>query len=694
MVTTPLEWLARFNIAAAGEDERESDITQLSNGNWLVSWTSDVSTGAGSPAGSDILGQIYNPLGVAVGGHFRLNTIFSADNESSSSIVALDGGGFAVTYNDLEVVFAGSLTFDTDIIVEVFDNAGGHVSAALIKNDPGGSSIPTHLNPQIASSSATSTMITWLDLANGDILARAYDPSTGTLGSEFTVYDGITGTGEGVSSPEITALDNGNYAIVWSNINNGIDDQMLIKIVDSSGAQVLGTTIVYDVYQDLGDPSITTLTNGKFAIGFTGDNSGGTNGLVGLVIYNEDGSKYAGVYFPTTTSAGNQVGTAIAAVDGGGLVVFWFDENTNDLHGQRYLSNGVKLGVEFDVVNFGSTDISNIEAIRMEDGRIAITWTAEFSGGTDGDIQAAIWDPRDAANSPAVYTSKQIIGTINDDFYNVVAADESVFGYDGHDQITFTGSLTASNTVYDGGSGTDVLVLDGSGTVDLQNAELVSIERITSSTFPGTREIIFRADQLATGQLATDAVISSRQGSPTKTDTLKFVMGTDTDLNLSGLTFSLWDNEFDSIEIIGDGDGETIIGSSQDDIIEGGAGADYLDGGGGIDTLSYAGSSASVSVQLVDVGISNFGGGSGDDDGDVFLNFENIIGSAQDDILGGLYSSASTIMAGGGNDLLVGYDGANALFGEGAMIDSVLAFLLSQQAAYSMAARARMIASR
>ena len=90
---------------------------------------------------------------------------------------------------------------------------------------------------------------------------------------------------------------------------------------------------------------------------------------------------------------------------------------------------------------------------------------------------------------------------------------------------------------------------------------------------------------------------------------------------------------------------------------EGGGGADTLDGGFGNDTLSYAGSSAGVTINL---GTGEASGG--DADGDSFLNFENILGSAFADNLTG-DANNNTIDGGAGNDTIRGGGGTEELLG-------------------------------
>lgn len=118
--------------------------------------------------------------------------------------------------------------------------------------------------------------------------------------------------------------------------------------------------------------------------------------------------------------------------------------------------------------------------------------------------------------------------------------------------------------------------------------------------------------------------------------------------------------------LFGDEDDDEIFGGAGDDVIQGGHGADDLYGEAGIDTLSYANSSAGVTVNLDTGAVSG---------GDAFLDyisgFENVTGSAYDDVLIGTdgisFSNeiADNVMRGGrGNDQIDGRDGNDTIDGE------------------------------
>jgi len=103
----------------------------------------------------------------------------------------------------------------------------------------------------------------------------------------------------------------------------------------------------------------------------------------------------------------------------------------------------------------------------------------------------------------------------------------------------------------------------------------------------------------------------------------------------------------------------SIAGGGGDDQIAGSSGAiiaETLDGGAGIDSLTIAGSSGSV------VDLSNSANNAGDAAGDVYTNFENVIGSGGDDHITG--DAGDNLLDGlGGYNTLVGGGGADTLDG-------------------------------
>ena len=120
--------------------------------------------------------------------------------------------------------------------------------------------------------------------------------------------------------------------------------------------------------------------------------------------------------------------------------------------------------------------------------------------------------------------------------------------------------------------------------------------------------------------------------------------------------------------LTGDAGANSLSGGAGNDFLLGGAGGDTLIGGAGTDTVSYAGSAA-VTVNLtssnyrgVNQGSVYSGiGGAGDVSGDTLSEFENVIGSDNNDALMG--TTGNNVMTGGlGNDLMWGDSGNDTLF--------------------------------
>ncbi len=111
--------------------------------------------------------------------------------------------------------------------------------------------------------------------------------------------------------------------------------------------------------------------------------------------------------------------------------------------------------------------------------------------------------------------------------------------------------------------------------------------------------------------------------------------------------------------LYGAGGDDRLMGGDGNDHLRGGAGADYLHGGAGTyDTVEYSDSTISVYVNL---GTNVAWGGTAQ--GDVISGFENIIGSAADDVLYGS-SGANVILGNRGSDQIVGSGGNDYLAGE------------------------------
>jgi methionine-rich copper-binding protein CopC len=190
-----------------------------------------------------------------------------------------------------------------------------------------------------------------------------------------------TRTTDDQALPSITSLGNGGFVVVWHSLGQdgswyGVYGQMF----DSNGSKV-GSEFQVNTWttNDQWVPSITSLSNGGFVVVWSS--------------YGQDGSSY-GVYGQRFESSGRKVGSefqvntwntdfqgapSITSLSNGGFVVVWTGVGQNDsagVYGQRFDSNGNKVGSEFQV-NRWTTDNQALASITsLSNGGFVVVWVS------------------------------------------------------------------------------------------------------------------------------------------------------------------------------------------------------------------------------------------------------------------------------------------------------------------------------
>ncbi|MCY4361383.1 MAG: hypothetical protein OXE42_04230 [Gammaproteobacteria bacterium] len=241
-------------------------------------------------------------------------------------------------------------------------------------------------------------------------------------------------------------------------------------------------------------------------------------------------------------------------------------------------------------------------------------------------------------------------GTPRDDNLNGGGGNDVLYGARGNDILTGGADVDS----YEGGPGDDTIVVDYDDFTDGKAAPGTGNRMVVAGVFdggPGSDTLSFADFRDVDGD--GDGVTVEHTTDPTTTRAVTYKSGS----TLTGL--------YRSIEnFIGSPEDDDITGDGRPNIIEGGDGDDDLDGGtGGGDTVSYRNSISSVTIDL------SAGSGArarkGHAAGDTLENFDNIIGSAYDDILTGddlTGDDNGNIIEGlAGADTLDGGDGADTL---------------------------------
>ncbi len=556
MPAIPQTWLdsQTVNTTLTGS-QTQSNIAQLANGNILVTWTTTDQTGLGSPPGTEVFAQIFDPMGEKIGTEFIINNVSVTDNERDSDIVALPSGGFIVVYHDFDIDNLGG----SNIRLEEFDATGAPVSeSSSVVGDASNAGFPNYANPRGAASSSTSVLVVYDKISSAttsDIYGRVYDPTTNIYGAEFVLI-----SGDETTNADIAVLSNGNYVIAAA--TDATDAFISYRIVTAAGVSVLAATIAVgtDTNSEFErSATVTALTGGGFVIAWV--NLAGADTDVNFKVFDNLGAETgSGTITSDNTINDDFNEPVVTGLADGSFLIAYDDIAAGDGVVAHYSAAGVFLGqFAFDGL------VSSFAITSLADGRFAVTYL-------NGEVQMQILDTRDAVNTQAGYTPQDWqIGTINDDVFTVSGAavfvrghtgndtitegvgNTSIFGDAGDDRIIVTSSIAGDD--FFGGAGNDTI--DWSAVVDTDVVFDLALGTATDN-----------------GVLIEDVVGFEHLIGTASNDT---ILGTTGNNNLIG------GNGNDSIN--GGLGSDTMFGGSGNDNLTGGDGTDTLSGGSGVDIL-------------------------------------------------------------------------------------------------------------
>ncbi|MGO4835088.1 hypothetical protein AB4144_22800, partial [Rhizobiaceae sp. 2RAB30] len=250
----------------------ESSAAALTGGRFVVTWT-DTSASGGDTSLAAVRGQIFNADGSKAGGEFLVNTT-TESAQATSSVAALAGGRFVVTWTDMS-------------------ETGGDMSAGAVRG-------------QIFSADGSKS------------------------GGEFLVN---TTTANDQYGSNVTTLKDGRFVVTWSDYSrtggdlNGwaVRGQMFNADGSKTGGEfVVNTTTA----NDQRGGNVTTLKDGRFVV--TWDDTSAMSGdlsssAVRGQIFNADGSKSGGEFLVNRTTAGSQLDSDVTPLADGGFVATWTD---------------------------------------------------------------------------------------------------------------------------------------------------------------------------------------------------------------------------------------------------------------------------------------------------------------------------------------------------------------------------------
>jgi hypothetical protein len=332
----------QVNTWTTGNQQYPS-ITSLSDGGFVVVWESGCTTsGCTGQDGSDwgVYGQRFDSNGGKVGSEFQVNTR-TTDWQQRPSITSLSNGGFVVVWQ----------------------------------------------------SGCTTSGCAGQDGSYFGVYGQRFDSNGNKVGSEFQVN---TWTTNDQAYPSITSLSNAGFVVVWESWGqDGYWDGVYGQRFDSNGYKV-GSEFQVNTwttdYQEY--PSITSLSNGGFVVVWSGAGQGDNSGVYGQR-FDSNGNKVGSEFQVNTWRTDEQSWPSITSLSNGGFVVVWHsngqDGSYMGVSGQRFDSNGNKVGSEFQV-NTWTTDFQGVPSITsLSNGGFVVVWESDGQDGSSWGVYGRIF---------------------------------------------------------------------------------------------------------------------------------------------------------------------------------------------------------------------------------------------------------------------------------------------------------------
>lgn len=249
----------------------EPSITALNDGGFVITWESSGQDGADYGA----FGQRYDADGGLVGVEFQINT-YTAGTQKSTSVTALDDGGFVVVWESQDAGGGDSY----GVYGQRYDVDGAPVGGEFKINTFTPANFYTlQFDPEVVSLEDGGFMVTWSteDGAGFGIFAQRFFADGTVNGGEFQVN---TYSANDQRNVDVTGLPDGGFLITWASVmQDGDWNGVIAQRFDAAGVAIgeefiVNTTTEGQQY----NPQVQVLADGSYVVVWRSDGQDGDSG--------------------------------------------------------------------------------------------------------------------------------------------------------------------------------------------------------------------------------------------------------------------------------------------------------------------------------------------------------------------------------------------------------------------------------
>ena len=227
------------------------------------------------------------------------------------------------------------------------------------------------------------------DGSGGGIYGQQYNADGSKLGSEFQVNSYTDGY---QLDNSLTALHGGGFVVTWqSNSQDGSGGGIYGQQYNADGSK-LGSEFQVNSYTTYNQnkSSLAALNDGGFVVTWQSSSQDGSGSGIYGQQYNADGSKLGDEFQINSYTTSNQNESSVTALSDGGFVVTWEsfgqDGSGIGIYGQQYNANGSTVGSEFQVNSYTDSNQNKSLLTALNDGGFVVTWESFGQDGSGGGI--------------------------------------------------------------------------------------------------------------------------------------------------------------------------------------------------------------------------------------------------------------------------------------------------------------------
>ncbi|MET0085235.1 MAG: immunoglobulin-like domain-containing protein, partial [Sedimenticola sp.] len=256
----------------------------------------------------------------------------------------------------------------------------------------------TQGDPQVAALDDGGYVVVWEGKGSGDskgIFAQRYDADGNEVGGEERINDTTSNT---QSDPQVTGLSDGGFAITWTSKNqDGNKEAVIAKTFDADGNDTSSEIQVNQYTKgEQEQPDIASLEDGGFVIVWETDKQDGSGEAVMGRTFDADGTPQNDEFIVNTYSSGDQDDATVTGLADGGFVVAWESKNQDGddrgVFAQRFDSDANKAGSEFQVNTETDEDQHEPSITGLANGGFVAVWTSEDQDGSKEGVFGQVYD--------------------------------------------------------------------------------------------------------------------------------------------------------------------------------------------------------------------------------------------------------------------------------------------------------------